>query len=116
LRGRPQYQVRVSGVGGLARLRAQFGDVRRDQARVGQNYGVVHRVVRPAEVLLGGADRAGVLLAQLRHRVRRDERVLVEVENHAHHLVLALAALLLAQDQRLQDLHLLQRKKPTKLS
>ena len=108
LNRRPHHQVGVPGVGGLSGLGAEVADERRDEPGVRQDDGVVHGVVGPAEVLLRGADRARVLLAELRHGVGGDERLLLEVEDETHDLVLALAALLLAEDESFEDLDFLQ--------
>jgi len=64
----------------------------------------------PALVLLGSANGVRILLAQLGHCRRGDEVALVELGGEAHDLVLALAALLLAEHQGLEDLNLLRAK------
>lgn len=107
LRRGPDDDVLVPRVRRGRGLAARFGDVGRYDRREGHVDRVVHRVVEPPPVLLRRPYRPRILLSQLGHRVRGDEGVLREVEDEADDLVLALAALLLAQDQRLQDLYFL---------
>lgn len=101
----------MSGVGGSSSFGAQVGHVRRNDAGMLQHQDIVHRSVRPADVLFRRPDRTRIFLAQFGHRVRRDERVLREVKDETHHLVLALAAFLFTQNQSFQYLHLLKQKK-----
>lgn len=93
----PHDYVFVSGVGRTGSFVAGLGDVRGNDRRICHVDCVVHRVVEAPFVLLRRPYCSRILLPELRHRVRRNKRILGEMEDKAHHLVLALATLFLPE-------------------
>lgn len=79
-----------------------------DGQRAVELYPAAHGEGLTALVLLGSADGVRILLAQLGQCRRGDEVAFVELGCEAHDLVLALTTLLLAENQSLEDLNLLQ--------
>lgn len=104
---RPGLEVHIPDVGGVHGLRAEALQMAGDGQGAVQLHPAAHGEGLPALVLLGSANGVRILLAQLGHCRRGDEVALVELGGEAHDLVLALAALLLAEHQGLEDLNLI---------